>query len=80
MGKATRNTQAKRKIIDIKPETFQRLSIMAASRRTNLKKFIENSLDELAEANDNATIFKYLSHDGHDGSQMVGEERINTDS
>jgi len=40
----------KRKIIDLKPETFRSLSIMAAKQGTNLKHFIETTLDEIAAA------------------------------
>ncbi|MBO7498210.1 MAG: hypothetical protein IKQ59_06345 [Prevotella sp.] len=40
----------KRKIINLKPETFRSLSIMAAKQGTNLKHFIETTLDEIAAA------------------------------
>ena len=40
----------RRKVIDIKPDTFRGLSVIAASRGTNLKRFIERSLDELVES------------------------------
>ena len=50
----------RRKVIDIKPDTFRGLSVIAASRGTNLKRFIERSLDELVESYDDATIYRYL--------------------
>ncbi|MBR4434205.1 MAG: hypothetical protein IK011_06725 [Bacteroidaceae bacterium] len=48
MEKAVKPT--KRKIIDLKPETFRSLSIMAAKKGTNLKHLIETTLDEIAAA------------------------------
>lgn len=41
----------KRKNIDLNPNTFRTLSIMAASKGTNLKHFIEDILDKVAEEN-----------------------------
>lgn len=52
------NKTAKRKVIDIKPDTFRSLSVMAASRGTNLKHFIETSLDEMARAYEETAIYK----------------------
>ena len=39
----------RRKIIDLKEDTFKALSVMAARQGTNLKKLIENLLDKTAE-------------------------------
>ena len=64
----------RRKIIDIKQETFRRLSVIAASRGTNLKHFIESSLDELVEAYDDAAVYRYLQQTDHDGVEMLNEE------
>lgn len=69
-----RTSKPKRKIIDIKPETFRRLSVMAASSGTNLKKFIENSLDEIVEAYDDAAVYKYLRQTEPEGLDMVSEK------
>ena len=64
----------KRKIIDIKPETFRRLSIIAASQGTNLKHFIETSLDEIAEAKSDTAMYKYLCQTHPEGMEMASEE------
>ena len=63
-----------RKVIDIKPETFRGLSIIAASRGSNLKRFIENSLDELVEAYDDAAVYKYLCQTQPDGHKMADDK------
>ena len=42
-------TPSKRKIIDLNEDTFKTLSIMAIQKGTNLKKYIEDVLNELAE-------------------------------
>ena len=64
-----------RKVIDIKPDTFRGLSVIAASRGTNLKHFIESSLDELVESYDDAAIFRYLQQTDPEGIEMVSEDK-----
>lgn len=64
----------KRKIIDIKPDTFHNLSILAASKGTNLKQFIENCLDELVEEYDDAVTYRQLCEDEPEGLEIVSEE------
>ena len=44
--------QRKKKIIDLKGDTFRSLSVMAASKGLNLKNFIEGLLDKVAEEYD----------------------------
>lgn len=78
MEATVRNTSAKpalrRKVIDIKPETFRGLSVIAASRGTNLKHFIETSLDELVESYDDAAVFRFLQQTDPEGMEMLSEE------
>ena len=78
MEVTTRNSSTKsamhRKVIDIKPDTFRGLSVIAASRGTNLKHFIEDSLDELVEAYDDAAVYRYLCQTEPEGLEMVSEE------
>jgi hypothetical protein len=64
----------KRKVIDIKPDTFRGLSVIAASRGTNLKHFIESSLDEIVEAYDDAAVYRYLCQTDPEGLEMASEE------
>jgi hypothetical protein len=64
----------RRKVIDIKADTFRVLSVIAASRGTNLKRFIESSLDEIVEAYDDAAIYKYLCQTEPDGLEMLSDE------
>lgn len=64
----------RRKVIDIKADTFRGLSVIAASRGTNLKRFIESSLDEIVEAYDDAAIYKYLCQTEPDGLEMLSDE------
>ena len=63
-----------RKVIDIKPDTFRGLSVIAASRGTNLKRFIEDSLDEIVDAYDDAAVYRYLCQTEPEGLEMVSEE------
>ena len=77
-GRITTNkSDVHRKVIDIKPDTFRGLSVIAASRGINLKKFIENSLDELVEAYDDAAVYRYLCQTDPEGMEMVSEEEKN---
>jgi hypothetical protein len=63
-----------RKVIDIKPDTFRGLSVIAASRGINLKKFIESSLDEIVESYDDAAVYRYLQQTDPEGMEMLSEE------
>ena len=49
-------TPSKRKIIDLNEDTFKTLSIMAIQKGTNLKKYIEDVLNELAENYEDAKL------------------------
>jgi hypothetical protein len=50
-------TKSKRKNIDIRPKTFQTLSIKAAEQGTNLKKYIESLLDSKAEEEEDLLLY-----------------------
>ena len=63
-----------RKVIDIKPDTFRGLSVIAASRGINLKKFIESSLDEIVESYDDAAVYRYLQPTDPEGMEMLSDE------
>ena len=71
---STSKSTLRRKVIDIKPDTFRGLSVIAASRGTNLKNFIESSLDELVESYDDGAVYRYLRHTDPEGLEMVSED------
>nr|MBQ4455809.1 hypothetical protein [Clostridia bacterium] len=73
INKSTSKSGLRRKVIDIKPDTFRGLSVIAASRGTNLKHFIESSLDELVESYDDAAIYRYLQQTDPEGMEMLSE-------
>ena len=73
-ARKTSKPAMRRKVIDIKPDTFRGLSVIAASRGTNLKHFIESSLDEIVEAYDDAAVYKYLQQTDPEGMEMLSEE------
>ena len=64
----------KRKIIDLNEDTFKTLSIMAIQKGTNLKKYIEDVLNELAEDYEDAKIYARLSQERPDGNVMLNEK------
>lgn len=64
-------TPSKRKVIDLKGNTFRTLSVMAAKRGTNLKKFIETLLDNAAEKYDDAALYEYLCETRPEGKVML---------
>lgn len=74
VNKSSSKSSLRRKVIDIKPDTFRSLSVIAASRGTNLKHFIESSLDELVELYDDAAVFKYLQQADPEGQEMLSDE------
>lgn len=61
----------KRKIIDLKEDTFKSLSVMAAKQGTNLKRLIESLLDKTAEEYDESESFRYLSENYPDGKVLL---------
>ena len=67
-------TPSKRKIIDLKDDTFKTLSIMAIQKGTNLKKYIEDVLNELAENYEDAKLYTKLSKENPDGNIMLNEQ------
>lgn len=70
----TTTVQSKKKIIDISGNTFRALSVMAASRGTNLKKFIESVLDSVAEAYDENQQYAWLVENVPEGKEKASEE------
>lgn len=67
-------TPSKRKIIDLNEDTFKTLSIMAIQKGTNLKKYIEDVLNELAENYEDAKLYAKLSKENSDGNIMLNEQ------
>lgn len=67
-------TPSKRKIIDLSEDTFKTLSIMAIQRGTNLKKYIEDVLTDLAEDFEDAKIYAQLSKECPNGNVMLNEQ------
>lgn len=67
-------TPTKRKIIDLNEDTFKTLSIMAIQKGTNLKNYIEDVLNELAEDYEDAKIYARLSKERPEGLIPVSEE------
>ncbi len=61
----------RKKIIDLKEDTFRSLSVMAARQGTNLKRLIENLLDKTAEEYDEEEAYRYLSKNYPDGKVML---------
>ncbi len=67
-------TPSKRKIIDLNEDTFKTLSFMAIQKGTNLKKYIEDVLNELAENYEDAKLYAKLSKENPDGNIMLNEQ------
>ena len=67
-------TPSKRKIIDLNEDTFKTLSIKKKQKGTNLKKYIEDVLNELAENYEDAKLYAKLSKENPDGNIMLNEQ------
>lgn len=67
-------TPNKRKIIDLNEDTFKTLSIMAIQKGTNLKKYIEDLLNEVAEGYEDAKLYAKLSKEHPEGLTPVSKE------
>lgn len=67
-------TPSKRKIIDLDENTFKTLSIMAIQKGTNLKKYIEGILCDLADNYEDAKIYAKLCKERLDGNVMLSQQ------
>lgn len=73
---STATLQSRKKLIDIKEDTFRTLSIMAVQQGTNLKNFIETLLENAASNYDEERLYSYLSEKDPEGKQPLdGEEQ-----
>lgn len=66
--------QSKRKIINLKEDTFKALSVMAIQQGTNLKNFIETTLDRIAENYDDGKLYAYLTKEFSDGKKPLKDK------
>lgn len=64
----------RKKIIDLKEDTFKSLSVMAARQGTNLKRLIESLLDKTAQEYDESEEYRYLSEKYPDGKVMLDKK------
>ena len=64
----------KKKLIDLKEDTFRTLSVMAARKGTNLNHLIGSILDKTAEAYDDSEAFHYMSENFPDGKVMLEKQ------
>ena len=67
-------SHSKRKIIDLDENTFKTLSIMAIQKGTNLKNYIEELLNEIAEDYEDAKIYAKLSKERPEGLIPVSKK------
>lgn len=65
---------SKKKLIDLKEDTFKALSIMAIQHGTNLKNFIETILDKVADDYEDTLMYEYLSKTDMEGKQLLDEK------
>lgn len=61
----------KKKIIDLKEDTFKSLSIMAIQHGTNLKNFIEVILDNVASDFDDEKLYAHLLQTQPEGKEPL---------
>ena len=67
-------TVKKRKNIDLNEKTFRTLSMRAVSNGTNLKSFIEKTLDEVAENIEEGTLYDYLIKHDKEATEYLSDE------
>lgn len=65
----------KRKNIDLSPETFRALSVLASANGKNLKAFIENLLDNEAKLLNEENIYRELLLDPESQEIVSPEEK-----
>lgn len=67
----TTTIPSKKKLIDLKEDTFKSLSIMAIQQGTNLKKCIETILDKVADEYEDTLLYEHLSKTVPEGKQAL---------
>lgn len=65
---------SKRKIINLKDETFKALSMMAIQNGTNLKHYIETTLDRIAEDYADKNLYAYMEKNYPDGKEPLNDK------
>lgn len=63
----------KKKLIDIKDDTFKVLSVMAVQKGTNLKNLIEELLEKIANEYNDEKLYKYLLDNDSEGKQILSD-------
>lgn len=71
MGATTVNSR--KKIIDLKDETFKALSMLAVQNGTNLKHYIETTLDRIAENYADKNLYAYMEKNYPDGKEPLND-------
>ena len=72
--KTTTLSPLKRKIIDLDDTTFKTLSIMAIEEGTNLKKYIEKLLSEIADNYEDSKFYAKLSKERPEGHVILNQQ------
>ena len=72
--KITTISTTKRKIIDLDDTTFKTLSIMAIEEGTNLKKYIEKVLSEVADNYEDSKLYTKLNKERSEGHIILNQE------
>ena len=70
----TATLQPKKKLIDLKEDTFKALSVMALQHGTNLKHIIETILDNVAENHNDTHLYELLSKSDPEGKEAISQE------
>ena len=70
----TTSVKTRRKNIDINPNTFRTLSILAAERGINLKNYIESILDRKAEEEEELLLYNLYVHNNPECWEFLSEE------
>ncbi len=71
---ATSTLERKKKLIDIKKDTFHSLSVAAARKGTSLKRFIESILDDTAETYNDTEMYGYLLKTAPEGVERLNKQ------
>ena len=71
---ATISFEDKKKLINIKGNTFYSLSVAAARKGTNLKRYIEELLDKAAEDCNDVEMYEYILKVAPEGKERVSEQ------
>ena len=67
-------SEPRKTVINLRPDTYQSLASVAEAQHSTIERFIETTLNAMAEDIEDAAIYRYISENVPEGREMVSED------